>query len=867
MANHSLGTIRGTIEIDYDGAGIVRAVRDSDKAKKSFGTLKGASDTVLKAFASFMSGAAKVGGALSLLTNGVTVLSGAIAALGPVVAAGLAAAPAVILSFASALVIAKVAVSGVGDALKEAGEGGEKFEKALKKLSPEARKFALEFKAAYPQLKAIQRSIQDAFFTGAPAMVGQLVSRIAQLRGQASNVARSLGLIAQNIATTATSGSNIRQLNTILAGVNAFLIRIRASVGLVVTGFINLAAQGSKFAGTVGDQLANALATFAAFLNRIDLQAVFATALPILQAFGEFFKNIGIIVSEVFGMFTADGAGAVSILAQLAAQLAAFLQSAAGQAALQALGQAMQAISGAAGQIFLALLQALAPAIVALVPAIVTLAGQISGVLVPAINFLAPALQATAQFLSENMSWLGPVAGGVVALAAAYKTYAAAARAVVAVQTLLKSRIITATAAWARNTAAVVANRVAQIASAVVTGGQAVAAWAANTAATVANRIATMAVAVAQGVVKAATIAWTAVQWALNIALNANPIGIIILIIGALIAAVVLLWKNSETFRKVVLAAWEAIKVGAQALWNFLKAVFSGIWAAVKMYYTFIWNLTKTIWGAIVTAVKFYINAYKTIIMAVVNFVKTAWKNFLTGLKIVAQTVWNAIVNFIKARINQIKTIIAGIKVIISIVRNAFSQANATVRNLVNNIISTVRGIPGRVTSALGNLGRLLYNKGRDLIRGFINGIGSMIGAVRDKVSSVVGAVTRFLPGSPAKEGPLSGRGYVLYRARRFMTDFAQGIVDGSAKPRAALMGSVGGLGRATVPTSSTTKSGASATPMTTATATAGTREYNIAIGDKVFAKLVIDAVTGNPVAVKKAVDRGTQQTAWAGGR
>jgi TP901 family phage tail tape measure protein len=52
------------------------------------------------------------------------------------------------------------------------------------------------------------------------------------------------------------------------------------------------------------------------------------------------------------------------------------------------------------------------------------------------------------------------------------------------------------------------------------------------------QRLATMANAVAMGAVKIATAAWTAAQWLLNVALNANPIGLIILAIAALIGII-----------------------------------------------------------------------------------------------------------------------------------------------------------------------------------------------------------------------------------------------------------------------------------------------------------------------------------------
>jgi hypothetical protein len=150
------------------------------------------------------------------------------------------------------------------------------------------------------------------------------------------------------------------------------------------------------------------------------------------------------------------------------------------------------------------------------------------------------------------------------------------------------------------------------------------------------------------------------------------------------------------------------------------------------------------------------------------------------------------------------------------------------------------------------------------LIRGFINGIASMIGAVRDKASSIVHAVTDFLPGSPAKTGPLSGKGYALLRARRMMTDLAQGIDDGSQKPIAAMAGAINPLARATVSPTSTTKSGASLTPAIAPTAGVG-RTYQLIVDGKQFAEFVVDAVTGAPVQVSKAANEGSRKSSWAG--
>jgi phage-related protein len=864
MANHNLGTIRGTIEIDYDGAGIVRAEADAEKAKKSFGGLDGASTKVLSGFTSMAKGAAKVAGAIGLVSNSVSLLSGLVVALAPLVGAAFATAPAVIASFAAALVITKVALQNVGDALKEAGEGGEKFDEALKKLSPNAAAFVKNVSKAMPALKAMQKAIQDAFFQGSADAVQGIVRRVVTLQTQARGAAFAIGQLAQSTIKVATSSKNIESLRTILKGVTVFFLRIKDAIGPVVTGFLTLAAQGSKFAGVVGGKLATALQTFGAFLGKIDLESLFATALPILQQFGGFLVDIGTIAKSIFQIFTSTGGDAVGTLTELVFTLAEFLRSAQGADLITQLGTAMAAVGGAAGQIFLALLQAVTPAIIALVPAVTALAGQITAVLVPAINALAPLLLKVSQYVSDNIGWLGPAAGVVVALAAAYKVYAAAARAVAAVQGILQAKIVKSTVAWIANTTATVANKVAQLASAAVTAGAAVAAWVASTAAIVANRIATAAVAIAMNVVKVATLAWTAVQWALNAALSANPIGLIVLAIIALVAGLIYAYKHSETFRNIVNAVFKsvqaAIKVAVDWIVNVAwPLIVKAFWAIVQAGKD-LWTSFQIVWNGI----KNVISAVSNFIVGAINFVKAVWARILSDIRNVATTVWNGIAKIIQNNINIIKNVIRGVIVVVTYIRNAFNNAKNAAVNALSALLSFVRSIPGRIGSALGGLGSLLYNKGRDLIRGFINGIGSMIGAVRDKVHSVVSAVTNFLPGSPAKEGPLSGKGYVLLRARRFMNDFAQGIDDGSQKPAAALLGSVGGLGRATVPTGSTTKSGASSAP-TTAPATGGTREYHLDIDGKTLTTIVVDAITGNPVAVKKAADEGSRANTWAG--
>lgn len=73
------------------------------------------------------------------------------------------------------------------------------------------------------------------------------------------------------------------------------------------------------------------------------------------------------------------------------------------------------------------------------------------------------------------------------------------------------------------------------------------------------------------------TKALTAVQWALNAAFLASPLGWIVLAIGAVVTAVVYCWNNFEGFRKVVLGTWEVIKEFGRSLFDSIVTPFKKI--------------------------------------------------------------------------------------------------------------------------------------------------------------------------------------------------------------------------------------------------------------------------------------------------
>lgn len=120
----------------------------------------------------------------------------------------------------------------------------------------------------------------------------------------------------------------------------------------------------------------------------------------------------------------------------------------------------------------------------------------------------------------------------------------------------------------------------------------------------VANTVAMAAHAVWMGVVRAATLVWTGVQWALNAALAANPIGLVVLAIVALVAIVVLIATKTTWFQDIWRVAWGGIKTAAEAVWNWLKQVpgwiegaFSRIAGAVSAPFKAGFNLVSDAWN------------------------------------------------------------------------------------------------------------------------------------------------------------------------------------------------------------------------------------------------------------------------------
>lgn len=239
--------------------------------------------------------------------------------------------------------------------------------------------------------------------------------------------------------------------------------------------------------------------------------------------------------------------------------------------------------------------------------------------------------------------------------------------------------------------AATFAGNMIQAATAAARAGIAAAGAAAKT---VAMKAVQLAVAAATGI-------WTAAQWLLNVALNANPIGLIIVAIVAIIGVIALLWTKCDWFRNGVMAIWDAIKAAVGAVVDWFKATvlpaLSKVWEWIKTGVGVLWSAFSAYWG-------FILNAVRSVVEWVMANLWPKIQTAFNALKAGVQVVWNIVstnFNLIKDVIGAVLTWVAkhiGEK--IAAARAAFD----TVKDKIAAVIGWFSGMKDKVANALGGI-------------------------------------------------------------------------------------------------------------------------------------------------------------------
>ena len=264
------------------------------------------------------------------------------------------------------------------------------------------------------------------------------------------------------------------------------------------------------------------------------------------------------------------------------------------------------------------------------------------------------------------------------------------------------------------------------------------------------------------------------------------------------------------------------LEAAGEALSAFFQAVADAqVW--LEPLATFLGDVLVAALEVVVAAFTFAVDAVTLLVNAVTDFV-----NFLMGVPASVQS----FVDQVGAFFGQIPGLIGGFLAgviasigawVASIVAQAvqagsqflssvggfFGQLPGQVGGFLSSVIGTVGGwvssMGGKAAEAASTFGSNLINglmgiigqaqsAGSAIVQGLIDGIMGMIGAAGDAIGSVVDRIASFLPHSPAKRGPFSGKGWTPYSGRAIVHGLAEGIAELADEPADAMASVMEGI-------------------------------------------------------------------------
>lgn len=269
-----------------------------------------------------------------------------------------------------------------------------------------------------------------------------------------------------------------------------------------------------------------------------------------------------------------------------------------------------------------------------------------------------------------------------------------------------------------------------------------------------------------------------------------SPLGIIITIIGAVVTAGVLLYKNWDTVCQYasklgawISGVWNSICTWTSNTWNSITTYISNAWnsicagvsagiTAVENFFVSGWNMVSS---ACSTAWEFIKNVVTVGIMAVVSIVQAlfqlitlpiqfVWENckgiFISAweyMKMVvengARGVYNIVVAIITPIVNFFTTVWNGICTIVTTVWNAISSVTASVWNsivstvsgFINSVQAVITSIFNAVSSYISSVWNSIVSTISSVWNSIVSNVTSFINSVKAVITSVFNAVKSYI--------------------------------------------------------------------------------------------------------------------------
>lgn len=270
---------------------------------------------------------------------------------------------------------------------------------------------------------------------------------------------------------------------------------------------------------------------------------------------------------------------------------------------------------------------------------------------------------------------------------------------------------------------------------------------------------------------KAALLGIKTAMLAVNAAMKANPIGLVISLIAGLVAGFLYLWNTSEEFRNFWIGLWETIKTTASGVWEAIKSAADNVitalqtgWEAFTTFFSTLWtnisNAVSTAWEFIKNVVSVGLQTIGLIISAAVQVITLPFQFIWENCKGIIQKAWDKIKNVVTTTVNAVKAVITVVfnaikayitivvniwQTIISTAWNVIKTVVTTVVNAIKNVVTTVWNAISSVTSSVFNtiksVASSVWNSIKSVITSVVNGIKSTVSNIWNSIKSTTSSV------------------------------------------------------------------------------------------------------------------------------
>ena len=165
-----------------------------------------------------------------------------------------------------------------------------------------------------------------------------------------------------------------------------------------------------------------------------------------------------------------------------------------------------------------------------------------------------------------------------------------------------------------------------------------------------------------------------------------SPIGLVVIAIGALVAAGVLLYKNWETIKEKAVLVWDNVT-------NFMSNTITAIVNVFKSAFNWIDQKTNGTFSKVVNIIIQYMTLAWNNIKAVWDFVKNTFKNALAFVKALVTGDFGAMKNAIQNQMQNVRNLIS----------NILGNIKTFFANILGGILSNVRARFNSIKESMSN--------------------------------------------------------------------------------------------------------------------------------------------------------------------